>query len=346
MSGLIREVTPPPGSKASAEAMLAAGDKALTSLQPELAAQFYTRAIDTKPSDQELFAHLYERLGESLVAASEPEKAMVAFKTSLAIKPSSSVFSQLGQLSTGPEALEYLNNGIAHLQSSANPEDPATRSYTTSLHCSIAELFMTDLCDHPTAEASAEAAVTSALASALPTMPDALQAGANLRLSQNRGGEAVELILSAFGIMRAAVETMAMGGEGDVDEATLAAIEALPDFAFRTQTAKLMIECASGVEGVSDAERNELAEGAISVLGSLMSENDEVVETWFLLGCAFMAIEVRKYDASARAISCPCAFSARTLMIDIVIPGSGWFAVDADNVLQLFKLFSESTAAA
>jgi hypothetical protein len=34
---------------------------------------------------------------------------------------------------------------------------------------------------------------------------------------------------------------------------------------------------------------NKCAEAAIQVLGSLMAENDEVIEVWFLVGCAAMA---------------------------------------------------------
>lgn len=70
----------------------------------------------------------------------------------------------------------------------------------------------------------------------------------------------------------------------DVDAAS-----SLPEYSFRCQTAKIMLECASLLENNEANTKNQCAESAIQVLGSLLAEDDEVIEVWYLLGCAFKA---------------------------------------------------------
>ena len=62
----------------------------------------------------------------------------------------------------------------------------------------------------------------------------------------------------------------------------------LPEFEFRCQTAKLLLECAQLTQKQPDTN-DQCLKAAISVLGSLLAQNDEVVEIWYLTGCAFAA---------------------------------------------------------
>ena len=191
------------------------------------------------------------------------------------------------------------------------------RRQLCAAYCSIAELYLTDLCEELDAESSCEAALKSALAldeaasanaSAEngPPLPDALQTMANFRLSQSRVPDALECILKAYDRMKVGCEAMSAlvglgsdgsNGKGDADieakSRELVDVEAassLPEYNFRCQTAKIMLECASLVENDSSgATKNQCAESAIQVLGGLLAENDEVIEVWYLLGCAFMA---------------------------------------------------------
>jgi len=75
----------------------------------------------------------------------------------------------------------------------------------------------------------------------------------------------------------------------------------LPEFEFRCQTAKLLLECAgllsesenrqaSSVSNNNYTNKNDFLSKAICVLGSLLAQNDEVIEIWFLTGCAFAAM--------------------------------------------------------
>eukprot|EP00535_Pseudo-nitzschia_heimii_P013132 CAMPEP_0197197980 /NCGR_PEP_ID=MMETSP1423-20130617/33143_1 /TAXON_ID=476441 /ORGANISM="Pseudo-nitzschia heimii, Strain UNC1101" /LENGTH=430 /DNA_ID=CAMNT_0042651809 /DNA_START=63 /DNA_END=1351 /DNA_ORIENTATION=- len=182
-------------------------------------------------------------------------------------------------------------------------------------YCNLAELYLTDLCDEDTAEIDCEGYLEKALqlrdADGEPFV-DALQTMASLRLSQNdKRTEAVPFILRAYQKQRVGSEALAtlvgLGEEKGVDSRNgdiepqaqeLLEVEAannLPEFEFRCQTAKLLLECAgllhesatTGKHG--NHTKDECVAAAISVLGSLLAQNDEVIEIWYLTGCAFAA---------------------------------------------------------
>jgi len=188
-------------------------------------------------------------------------------------------------------------------------------------YCSVAELYLTDLCFEENAEQNCESALEAALKLDDPTSsPDAVQAMANLRLSQCRGFEAVAFMLEAYKRVKVGCEAMAdlvgLGGDQGMNSENgeraakelkgeaLDATNSLPGFEFRCQMAKLLLECASILEDVTSdgAKRTEqrqgCVEGAIQVLGSLLAENDEVIEIWYLLGCTFESTEPKSDEAS------------------------------------------------
>ena len=159
------------------------------------------------------------------------------------------------------------------------------RRQLCAAYCSIAELYLTDLCDEPDAETSCEDALKSALvldeissdvySNAVstgigeddiqlePPPPEALQTMANLRLSQSRPAEALEFILKTYDRMKVGCEAMSalvglskdgenndeMGTEAKAQELVeVDAAASLPGYEFRCQTAKILLECASSLE--------------------------------------------------------------------------------------------------
>merc|ERR1712038_476026 len=109
-----------------------------------------------------------------------------------------------------------------------------TRKQLCGAYCSMAELYLTDLCYEPNAEQECERSLTLALeldklmvleqqqtvnnningsgsgsGSTILLTPDAVQAMANLRLCQNRCMEAVPYILDAYSRMKVGCEAMA-----------------------------------------------------------------------------------------------------------------------------------------
>ena len=160
---------------------------------------------------------------------------------------------------------------------------------------------MTDLCFEENAEQECESLAKQALAlvdvDGEPVV-DALQTMASLRLSQSRGVEAVAYALRTFLKMKAGCQALAsLVGLREPEEGTpqavelleLESVQQLPGFEFRCQSAKLLLECASALRD-STADENdreqECVEAALDVLGSLLAENDEVVEIWHLTGDA------------------------------------------------------------
>ena len=125
--------------------------------------------------------------------------------------------------------------------------------------------------------------------------PDTLQALCSLRLSQSRGVEAAPIIMQVFGTMQVGCRSLASlvglreddnSNAGATELLELQAVQDLPGFEFRCQTAKLLLECA-GALAEQTGQQSQCTQAAIDVLGSLLAENDEVVETWILAGDAF-----------------------------------------------------------
>ncbi|CAB9529775.1 TPR domain protein [Seminavis robusta] len=171
------------------------------------------------------------------------------------------------------------------------------RRKLASARATVAELYLTDLCYDDNAETECEKYVNLALEikedddndDKEPCMVDALQTAASLKLSQQQTQSALAFILRAFRKMQVGCEALSqlggMDGKRAVELLEVDAAESLPSFDFRCQTAKLLLECATNSAGEEDATKCHTA--AIQVLGSLLAENDEVPDIYYLLGCAY-----------------------------------------------------------
>lgn len=242
------------------------------------------------------------------------------------------LYMYLGQSTTtdGKEALQYYHRGVEELNhsldiltkrqpqeaimtdddvSSSSPNEEMiqeTKNRLCGAYCAIAELYLTDLCFEPDAEAQCEEALQHAL-QLDQSSPEPFQLIANLRLVQSRGDDATTYILNAYERIEFGCTALAsLVGFGINDDIAIElnssqqdAADRLPSFEFRVQTAKLLLECAAvslnsnindDTTAMKDEEKgNKCAEAAIQVLGSLMAENDEIIEIWYLVGCAAMA---------------------------------------------------------
>lgn len=128
----------------------------------------------------------------------------------------------------------------------------------TSVYCSLAELYMTDLCETADAEACCEKYVQAALATS-PHSYEAFQTLANMRLSQERAEEAAEALARSIQLW------------------TLIPFESVeyPTYEFRLTCARLLVEMGS----------MELAREILTVLSQ---EDEEILEVWYLLSlCHF-----------------------------------------------------------
>jgi tetratricopeptide (TPR) repeat protein len=223
------------------------------------------------------------------------------------------LYLYVGQLSLEEEALEAYEKGIQELEQAiaagADETDEVTmgddeeettpeslkkdlQQQLVRAHCTLAELYLTDLCFADNAEKECESHVEKAMQLTPEPLVDALQVMTSLRLSQQK--DATPFILQAYGQIKTGCEALATlvglhvtnkddeaAEETAVELTEVDAVNNLPGFEFRCQTSKLLLEC------FSLSENEECGLAAIQVLGSLLAENDEVVETWYLLGCAF-----------------------------------------------------------
>jgi len=197
-----------------------------------------------------------------------------------------------------------------------SPKYDTYRRKLASARATVAELYLTDLCFAENAESECESYVALALQildehDGEP-MVDALQTAASLRLSQQRNAEARQYILRVYEKMKKGCEALAkLVGLDDenkkskrsVELEEVGAADSLPSFDFRCQTAKLLLECgaddakndndtkSNGKSSASPSEeetgKDACLKAAVQVLGSLLAENDDVPEVWYLTGCAY-----------------------------------------------------------
>lgn len=221
--------------------------------------------------------------------------------------------------------------------------------------CSIAELYLTDLCLEDDAEQQCGVYIQKAL-TMLPDCVEAWQLGVSWRLSSStnrRRRDALFYMQFVYQTMEPACRAVAglvgllpqhnnsnkessnsssSSTDSSIQQQPEAAatrelshveqVQNLPDFPFRCQTAKLLLECAhvllqdddleptdindptsnhnnsdDGLAGVSKSTNaalstpHDCAEAAVAVLASLLAEDDTVVEIWTLMGDALQIVE-------------------------------------------------------
>lgn len=301
--------------------LLEAADQAVQVSDPVQALDLYTAAqakADTLPAQLDILekrAAVKVSLGDQDGALSDYQTAVERIESSSS-KPSevlerqAGLYMYMGQLHQGVEALEAYQKAINLLQHVfESTKAAATKRELATALCSSAELYLTDLCFEDNAEQECERLVLQAMNLKDETtgavVIDAWQTGASLRFSQQRGVEAVEWMLKAFDAMRTGCEALSSlvglrenesnstGGQQEQAKELIEteAVQNLPGFEFRCQSAKLLLECAASIqESSNDEKRHEQCiQAAMDVLGSLLAENDEVVEIWALAGDACRA---------------------------------------------------------
>ncbi|BFZ58904.1 hypothetical protein PYCC9005_005972 [Savitreella phatthalungensis] len=230
-------------------------------------------------------APTYELLGELFVEQAHAENARIAFGKAIEVDGTSTLaddhperaagfakFLWMGQLSEagGREALAYYEEGVSRLavhiatrQVNDSTETTALTARLASAYSAMAELFMTDLCMEPEAEARCENYVGKALLADAHHC-EALQTMASMRLSQQRPHEARSALVSSLELWL---------GKGD-DAA------ALPVYGARLSLTRLLLEC-------------EMLDEALKVLEGLEREDDESVELWYLFGWTYVLLGER-----------------------------------------------------
>lgn len=134
-----------------------------------------------------------------LLQLDQTQKARTLIERSIMLNPNKEgrKYLNFAQMLTSFESLQMYKRGIQVLESDAESyceglrydEQALAIKQVATAYASLADLYMTDLCDEPNAEQECENGLQSALAKD-PENIDALQSLGNLRMIRNKDEEA------------------------------------------------------------------------------------------------------------------------------------------------------------
>ncbi|KAM4601489.1 uncharacterized protein ACJ7VT_021218 [Polymixia lowei] len=284
--------------KYSAQQLLEKTEECMDSFDFEMASRFCQRAVDLDPTNLQaldMLGHIHSELGDT-------QKAKGVFLRAVELSPDEghSKYMYLGQIHTGQEAVDYYTRGIqillsamdkqaqttqelagAAAPSDKDPELPTAKDVCVA-YCSVAEIYLTDLCMEEGASDKCRESIEKALHYHHDN-PEALQLMANYLFSAERNQEGRDYLMRSVGAWLPALRQR---------EAPLVTEEEhmqneIPLYECRITTAKLLVE-------------TEEYETAVDVLEGLLEEDDEVVQVWYLSGWVCYLQMERARDQRAR----------------------------------------------
>lgn len=264
--------------KYSVQQLLEKTEEYMDSFDFEMATLFCQRALDLEATNLhalEMLGHIYSEVGDT-------QKAKEIFQRAVELSPDLGhrKYMSLGQIHTGQESVDYYLKGIQVLLSalekhtettgpvgaSAFPEDnpdlPSEKDVSVA-YCSVAEIYLTDLCMENGAADKCKEFLERALHYHHDN-PEALQLMASYLFSAERNQEGKEYLLKSI------AGWLPSHKAASASEEELQNID-IPPYETRITTAKLLIEA-------------EEYETAVDVLEGLLEEDDEVVQVWYLSG--------------------------------------------------------------
>eukprot|EP01080_Neovahlkampfia_damariscottae_P000012 gene12-4263_t len=238
----------------------------LDSYEYQAAITYFNFCLQKKPDSTEII----ELLGTTYMSINDPDSARNCFKKAVKISPKIgySKYMYLGQLSEGKKALDYYNKGISILQAMKTQQDCVLSSteiqtYLIDAYCSVAELFMTDLCFEKNAEnVCEECLIKSQKEDPEENNLNYLQTAANLRLVQQKKDEAKKIMSKLF---------------------TLLQKGSIASYEFKISATKILIEL-------------EEYSAAMELLVLLTEDFDQIVDVWYLMG---LCLKLQKEFKSA-----------------------------------------------
>ena len=269
-NGMSSHVTSPP---ASTESLLAESRIFFQQGQLENALESAQRALGLLDTESKEALPAINLLGEIHVELGDVETARQYFMLAVGIDEDGLLgaekFLWLAQLSEegGQDSVDWFEKGALSLRlqiqallekkkRSVEEEEvlEEKRRALASALCSVTEVYMTDLSWEEDAEGKCEALVTEATIVA-PGFPEPWQTLANVRISQTRMEDARAALTRSLEIWK----------DLPADN------RLVPDYPTRVSLARLLMEA-------------DMDQEAIDVLETLVGENDQSVEVWYLGG--------------------------------------------------------------
>ncbi|XP_037130386.1 probable assembly chaperone of rpl4 isoform X1 [Syngnathus acus] len=266
-------------AKYSVDQLLEKTEECMDSFDFEMAGLYCQRALDVESTNLQAL----DMLGHISLELGNTEKAKEVFLRAVELSPDvgHSKYMYLGQLHTGQEAVGYYTKGTQILLSALDEEaqttaqaeaatsvdddsDLPTMKDVSTAYCSIAELYLTDLCMEEGAADKCREFIEKAL-QYHSSNPEGLQLMASYLFSTEKNQEGKEYLLKSVKLWLPAQKQTEASSSLE-DEA-----QQIPPYESRITTTKLLVE----------GEEYELA---VEVLEGLLEEDDEVVQVWYLSG--------------------------------------------------------------
>ncbi|XP_065187662.1 uncharacterized protein LOC135818229 [Sycon ciliatum] len=261
--------------KYTVEDLLVKIDGLMETFEFEAAQQFCERALQINPNHPQLL----DTTAAILLELGNPDQAYEVLCRAVEISPDVGhvKYMYLGQMCAGMEGAQHYIKGLSIMESLLASQSAAASSQAVAAeevcagYCSLAELYLTDLCFEEDAAVRCGEFIAKAL-HLCPDSPEALQMMASFRMSEGNSDEAKQLIVkSVDSWLPSPSEQEASAyaaAKADEDEE-----RCVPPYPARVAAAKILIE-------VGEHQR------AFSVLDGLIDDDDEVISVWYLFGWA------------------------------------------------------------
>ncbi|CAG0916401.1 unnamed protein product [Notodromas monacha] len=275
------------GDPPSTAALLKKVNECLDAFQYELAKKFSQRSVESDPNNLEAL----EMHAVVLTECGDVDGAKVFYEKTIALKPDEGYSKYLGhaQLVDGIESLNsyskailLMEKALADIDDSSENSDEDDReegenlsgtqlkTQLSSAHCSIAELFMTDLCDEPEAEGECKKHINQAIERD-PKNPEGYQLMASFCLVKADVDLARDFMTKSLNLWLDEQKVTVSGAACAKSDPVLMC--SLPR-STRFSSAKLCIEL-------------DMWKEAIQILDVLIEEGDEDADAWYLLGYVY-----------------------------------------------------------
>lgn len=235
---------------------------------PEGALRLYVKVLETQPDNtliMDAAAELLAELGDAVGA-----KELLTKSIELAPEQNHGKYVLMGHLENGQTAIGCFEKAIQLLhamleqgsgdEASSLAKRKEVKKQLSGVMASMAKVYLTDCFMEKNSNSTCEELLDGALLWDSDN-PEACQALADLRMTQNRRGEALVLV-------RRTIEVCNNLGEG-----------LAPSYDFRTVTARLLVELSQ-------------YELAVTTLEDLVKEDDEDTEVMYLLGLCYMLLHM------------------------------------------------------
>lgn len=252
----------PQVAEAKIQELLSQSEQALEEYPPnfEVAISSLMQILDPYPD----CVPALDAIGEILANLGDHARAIEAFSRSVMLAPENGAlkYFYLGELLSGTESLNAYRKCL-HVMSVSESSSPETAPRAVAVYCSIGELFMTDLAFEDCAETECEKAFQNAL-QIDPSSVEALNGIGTFHRMRLDIDDAKKFCVQAF-------EQVDLILESDRAEE----LDELVPFELRMKLAENLVELG-------------LIEESLAVLATLLEEDEEDLQAWFLTGCCHM----------------------------------------------------------